>query len=201
LGEGSIAPTEPTADDMAEGEGRVPIRANRRGRAAQDGLAVLQILIVFAIAAVVAGIGIPVYASRAKDVVLEQNMVNLAQQMQRVIVQDEGSSMTDDTSGADVSSALGSSEAGRYMNPVSGSAEIVSQPSPPKAGAAAPAIWITTDPEYAHDVFAATLSSNDSLAGTLLVVLAARGDGTATTVYFVDRQGHCSDRVETLSSF
>jgi hypothetical protein len=61
---------------------------------------------------------------------------------------------------------------------------------------------ITTDPEYAHDVFAATVSSNDSLAGTLLVVLAARGDGTsATDVYFVDRQGRCSDRVETLSSF
>ena len=110
--------------------------------------------------------------------------------------------MTDDTFGADVARALGSSEAGRYVNPVSGSTDIVSQPSPRKAGAAAPAIWITTDPEYAHDVFAATVSGNDSLAGTLLVVLADRGDGTtATDVYFVDRQGHCSDRVETLSSF
>ena len=178
------------------------MRANQRGRTAQDGLAVLQILIVFAIAIVVAGIGIPVYASRAKDVVLEQNMANLKLQIERVMVQDEDASMADDALGADLTRALGNSAAGRYVNPASGSTEIVSQPSPPKAGAAAPAIWITTDPEYAHDVFAATVSSSDSLAGTLLVVLAARGDGTtATDVYFVDRHGHCSDRVETLSSF
>lgn len=177
------------------------MRAKRRGRIAQDGFSVLQILIVFAIAAVVAGIGIPVYASRAKDVVLEQNMANLKQQIERAILQDEDSSMTDDTLGADVTRALGNSEAGRYVNPVSGSTDIVSQPSPPKASAAAPAIWITTDSEYAHDVLAATVSSNDSLAGTLLVVLADRGDGsTVTDVYFVDRQGHCSDRVETVSS-
>jgi len=178
------------------------MRANRRGRTAQDGLAVLQILIVFVMAAGVAGIGIPVYASRAKDVVLEQNTANLKLQIERVIVQDEDASMADDTLGADLTRALGSSAAGRYINPVSGSTDIVSRPSPPKAGAAAPAIWITTNPEYAHNLAAATVSGNDSLAGTLLVALADRGDGTsAADVYFVDRQGHCSDSVETLSSF
>ena len=97
----------------------------------------LQILIVFAIAAVVAGISMPSYASRAKDVVLEQNMANLKQQIERAILQDEDSSMTGDTLGADVTRALGNSEAGRYVNPVSGSTDIVSQPSPPKASAAA----------------------------------------------------------------
>jgi hypothetical protein len=178
------------------------MRANRRGQTAQDGLAVLQILIVFAIAIAVAGIGIPVYASRAKDVVLEQNMANLKLQVERLIVQDEDASMADDTLGADLTRALGNSAAGRYANPVSGSTEILSPSSPPKAGDPAPAIWITTDPEYGHNVFAAKASGNDSLAGTLLVVLADRDDGTAAAdIYFVDRQGRCSDRVETLSSF
>ena len=168
----------------------------------EQGFAVLQMLIVFAIVAAVAGIGLPVYASRAKDVVLGENVENLEMQVKGILAADEDACVAEDAVPAALASALRAGDAGRFVNPLSGSDAVVCQASlPADAGSPAPAVWITDDARYAHEEFAASALTSSGLAGTLVVVFVSHGVETdSIDVFYVDGAGHSSDRVETLAS-
>jgi hypothetical protein len=173
----------------------------------QSGFAVLQLLIVLAIAVAVAAIALPVYASKAKDVVLQQSARNLELQVKSCLalglspefVPDGDADADDDCVSAALSGTLrsGTRSAGRYVNPLSGSTAIVCQPEAPCASAdSRPAVWITDD---ICDAFADSGRANVDLAGTILVVFDHDQDGTnAIEVFYVDRSGHRSADVATL---
>ena len=103
----------------------------------ESGFTVLQLLIVVAIAVAVAAIALPVYASKAKDVVLQQNARSLELQVKSRLalglssdfVPDGGGDPGDDYVSTTLSGALksGGRGAGRYVNPASGSTAIVCQ--------------------------------------------------------------------------
>jgi hypothetical protein len=183
-------------------------RMQRRDR----GFAVLQLLIVCAVAAIVAAIALPVYASRAKDVVLQENTRNLERQVQSCLavgldpafVPDGDRDADDDTLSATLSRVLRSGargDAGRYVNPLTGSTAIICQSAPPcAAGKNRPAVWITDDQDAAHEALAECGRTNAALAGTLLVVFDV-DDGTTTSidVFYVDRDGRPSADAATLT--
>jgi type II secretory pathway pseudopilin PulG len=172
----------------------------------EQGFAVLQMLVVFAIVAAVAGIGLPVYASRAKHVVLEQNVESLEVQVKGLLALDGDAVGDDSCLAAGLARALSASDAGRYVNPLSGSDGIVWQDAlSDRTESGPPAIWITDDSRYAHEGFVASGDTRCRLAGTLLVVLRGR-NGTiavdetiAVDVFYVDGEGRKSTRVETLA--
>jgi type II secretory pathway pseudopilin PulG len=177
------------------------VMTSRRAHGRLHGFTVLQLLIVFAIVAAVAGIGLPVYAARAKDVVLEQNAGSLGLQIRSILALGEGPG--GDVSGvpAELVRALKDGDAGRYVNPVSGDDAVVWQTALPGGdGSAAPAVWITDDARYAHSAFAASAATRSRLAGTLLVVFVdRRGVTSSVDIFSVDGQGRCSQRTEELS--
>ena len=178
-------------------------------RKQEQGFAVLQAIIVFAIVATVAAIALPVYASKAKDVVLLENAQNLELQVKSCLALDLDSDFCPDGDADDgfVSTALGSvlrsraqGDAGRFVNPLTGSSAIVCQSEPPHAsGDTAPAVWITDDKDSAYEALADSDEADASLAGTLLVVFQREEIGTsAIEVFFVDRDGRRSADVATL---
>ena len=168
----------------------------------------LQALIVVVIVAVTAAIALPVYASKAKDAVLQQNAAALKTQVQSFLAQGLDSRFVPDggteAGGGSVSGslarALRSGEAGRFVNPRSGGTAILCQSEPPKGAAQArPAVLITDDRAAAHSALSASGESGD-LAGTLLVVFAGHdGDSDSTEVFFIDPDGRPSTEVATLT--
>jgi type II secretory pathway pseudopilin PulG len=161
---------------------------------------VIQVLIVFAIVGVFAGIAIPVYASRAKDSVLRQNADSLALQVRSYLALDLDPAYiadADKAPGADqddvsttLAAALRSGTAGRYLNPCSGSRTVLCQSEPPtSASGARPAVWITDDPHYAYAQITPSIVTRDQLAGTLLVVFVAQGTTQTIDVFYVNAAG------------
>jgi hypothetical protein len=172
--------------------------ATERMTAGQSGFSVLQFLIVGAIVMAVAAVGYPVYAGRARDLVLEQNQRTLAQQVRCLLSVDADPSAAfapceaDDAGrSAMVSTQLArliGGDAGRYVNPQSSSEEVVCSHALP-AGAPRPAVWVTDEPEFAHAAVAKDGRICPALAGSLLVVFLERSGGGAADVYFVSRSG------------
>jgi type II secretory pathway pseudopilin PulG len=172
----------------------------RTARRGEQGFSVLQLMIVFTVVAVVAGIGLPVYASRARDVVLEQNVGNLELQVKGMLAVDEDAQAGDDALSARLAHALRGGETGRYANPLSGSDAVVCQTSMPAAGSPAPGVWITDDARYAHEDFVASSATRSRLAGTLLVVfMSDEGERSSVDVFYVDSRGRRSNLVGTLA--
>lgn len=159
-------------------------------------LSVLQALIVFAVAGLVAALALPALASQAKTSVLSQNQAALAQQVRAQIALSSDGMVSDA-----LHKGLRSGALGRFVDPISGSAAIVRSASLPARGAEAPpAIWITDDPRYAYAVFSPSDETRAQLAGSLLVVFVNEGSGTTIDVYYVDASGQRSASVETLAA-
>lgn len=174
-------------------------------------LSALQALIVFAVVGLVAALAIPALATQAKTSVLGQNQDALALQVRTQVALGPDATFatyaslpTDDSNAAALSAALSedlrSGAAGRFVNPVSGSAAIVSGAPPASGSAAQPAVWITDDPHYAYAAFRPTEVTSSGLAGTLVVAFAGKGDGTSIDVYYVDARGRRSPSVDTISA-
>ncbi len=164
---------------------------------------VVQALIVFAVVGVFAGIGIPVYASRAKDTVLRQNAESLALQVRSYLALDlspsyvagdaQAAGAAQDAVSTTLAGALRSGTAGRYLNPYSGSRAVLCQSNPPtSANGARPAVWITDDQHYAYAAITRTIVTEDQLAGTLLVVFVTQGATQTIDVFYVDAAGERS---------
>jgi type II secretory pathway pseudopilin PulG len=160
----------------------------------------IEVLIVFAIVGVFAGIAIPVYASRAKDAVLRQNADSLALQVRSYLALDLAPAYVadgDPAAGASqnavstaLAAALRSGSAGRFLNPYSGSRTVLCQSEPPtSARGARPAVWITDDPHYAYDAITCSTVTKDQLAGTLLVVFVTQGTTETVDVFYIDAAG------------
>ncbi len=186
---------------------------------------VLQLLIVVAIAAVIAGIALPRYISGAKGTALIRNMGTLELQVKSLAAlgldptfmphpDRLASASSGDSAGASQAAATTSisvalattlrqgavGDAGRFVNPVSHSTDIACQSAPPwSTGQARPAVWITDDEEYVHSALSAG-DQRDGLAGTLLVVFRQGGsDAGAIDVYFVNCAGQPTPKVATLA--
>ena len=185
---------------------------------------VLQLLIVVAIAAAVAGIALPRYISGAKDTTLVRNLGTLELQVKSLAALDLDPSFKPDpdrlasanvgdspdsqaAATSSISVALATAlrkgvggDAGRFVNPVSHSTAVVCQSAPPwSSGEAQPAVWITDDEEYVYEARSAG-GKRDCLAGTLLVVFHEDGPDAGTIdVYGVDSAGQTAPRVATLA--
>jgi len=179
-------------------------------RRSDSGFAVVQTLIVFAIAGIVAAIAIPVYATRAKDSVLQQNAGSLVLQVKGCVALDLDPAYVDDdghvrnsdgdadnnlsTTIARALRAPGAGSWGHYVNPLSGSDRILCQTaSPTSAGDLRPAVWITDDQRYAFAAIGASDTMRNQLAGTLLVVFTTSGGRpSALDIFYVDDAGQRS---------
>jgi hypothetical protein len=173
---------------------------------------VLQLLIVCAIAAAVAALAIPAFGVQARKSVLRQNAETLALQVKSdlafdldVVYDADGDTAVAGDDGLRalsmaLSGALRSGDAGRFVNPFSGSRAIVcAAESPASSALARPAVWITDDQHYAYMQFNSSAVTRSQLAGTLVVALVTR-DGVGTVdVYFVDGAGERSPDAAALA--
>jgi type II secretory pathway pseudopilin PulG len=196
-------------------EQEATMRRQTEGRHGGSGFVVLPTLIVFAIVGVVAAIGLPVYASGAKDTVLRQNVRTLevelksqaALDLEPSFVADDGqatgSSVAQGHAVLAIAKAIRASDNGcvrRFANPFSGSRAIVCQATPQVSGRGSqPAIWITDDQRYAYGAFVPSASIKGQLAGTLLVVVGEGGSQGAIQIFYVDDAGQRSSTLATLS--
>jgi type II secretory pathway pseudopilin PulG len=182
----------------------------------QTGFAVVQTLIVAAIAALVVAIGIPVYAARAKDSVLRQNAATLELELKSYLaVGLDATYVGDDEPGAragaddersasevfaEALSGHGDGTSAYYVNPLNGSRAIVCQTTlPATAGGTPPAVWITDDERYAFAAFTASPTTKSRLRGTLMIVFIGVGGRTSgIEVFYVDAAGKKSATATTL---
>lgn len=182
-------------------------------RGADTGFAVVQALIVFAIAGIIAAIAIPVYAMKAKDSVLQQNAGSLVLQVKGCVALDLNRAyVADDDQVTDANGSLsttiaralrapGAGSWGHYVNPLTGSDEVLCQTaSPTSAGDVRPAVWITDDQRYAYAAFSASATTRNQLAGTLLVIFNITGGRTsAVDMFYVDGAGQRSATAAALA--
>jgi hypothetical protein len=187
--------------------GRRASRSNARG-----GFSRVQLLISVTIAVAFVALAIPVYAARAKESVLQQNVRSLELEIRSYLaldleatfppggaagsaVADKAAEDDDRSAGYVITRALSAGDrgsSGYYLNPLSGSRAIVSRTLPPTsaAGTSRPAVWITDDQRYAHTAFSASSSTRRRLAGTLMVVfLTHAGRVSGIDIFYVDSAG------------
>lgn len=190
-------------------------QAPRNGNMA--GFAVVQAMIVFAIAALVVAVAVPVYAARAKESVLRENARTLQLEVASYLALDldatyvadnetvAGARADAERSASEViARALGGSEAGLsgyYVNPFGGSRAVVCQTAlPPTAGGTPPAVWITDDPRYAYAAYTASPTTKSRLRGTLMIAFITRSGRTSgIEVFYVDAAGQRSPTATTLA--
>ena len=181
------------------------------------GFAVVQAMIVFAIAALVVAIAVPVYAARAKESVLRENARTLELEVKSYLALDldatyvadnetvAGAGTDDKRSASEViARALVGPEAGLsgyYVNPLGGSRAVVCQTAlPSTAGGTPPAVWITDDPRYAYGAYTASPTTKSRLRGTLMIVFVTRSGRTSgIEVFYVDAAGERSPTATTLA--
>ena len=173
---------------------------------------VLQALIVFAVAGLVAALAIPAFAAQAKTSVLRQNQVALALQVRtNVVLADDTTPAPDaspptgtsaaDAITSDLSAGQRSTADGRYLNPFSASSALVCDGVPPVARAMArPAVWITDDANYAYAAFRPSRLTSSRLAGSLVVATVEKGGTTTIDIYYIDGHGRRSPNVETIAT-
>jgi type II secretory pathway pseudopilin PulG len=173
--------------------------------------AALETLVVFAVVAIIAAVAIPVYAARARESVLQQNAHGMAQEIRGKLALDFDSTYVAESGLAEadgddaglsteLARALHSAEAGRYVNPLSGSAAVVCETAlPASANGAPPAVWITDDQSYAYGNFNASATTTRYLRGTLVVVfITHEGRTSCLEVFYVDAAGKRSSAATVL---
>lgn len=183
----------------------------------QIGFAVIQTLIVAAIAAIVVAVAVPVYAARAKESVLRENAKTLELEVKSYLALDldatyvadnetvAGAGTDDERSASEViAQALGGPGDGisaYYVNPLGGSRAIVCQTAlPSTAGGTPPAVWITDDQRYAYGAFTASPTTKSRLRGTLMIVFISHSGRTSgIEVFYVDAAGERSPIATTLA--
>jgi F0F1-type ATP synthase membrane subunit c/vacuolar-type H+-ATPase subunit K len=186
----------------AKQEAAMTRRSPRRG--ADAGFAVVQTLVVIAIAGLVAALAIPAYAARAKESVLRQNTATLELEVKSYLA--AGLDDSDDAANASavIAHALGGPRGGIspwYVNPLCGSRSVVSQTAlPAGAGGVPPAVWITDDQGYAFGAFTASPTTKSRLRGTLMIVsIVHDGRTSGIEVFYVDAAGHRSPTATTIA--
>jgi hypothetical protein len=168
-------------------------------------LAVLETLVVFAVVASIAAVAMPAYAARARESVLKQNALSLVQVVRGEVALDRASAYVPDDETAEAGSAEGSlstelagallsGDAGRYVNPLSGSTTVVCETAlPSTTSGIPPAVWITDDQSYAYSAFNASATTTKCLRGTLLIVFITHDGRTGCLeVFHVDAAGRRS---------
>jgi type II secretory pathway pseudopilin PulG len=174
-------------------------------------LAVLEALIVFAVLAIIVAVAVPAYAARARESVLQQNAQSLAQNVRGELALDidsayvpedemaEGRSAVASLSTA-LSGALRSGDAGRYVNPLGGSATVVCETAlPSSSNDRPPAVWITDDQSYAYSAFTASATTTRYLRGTIVIVfITHEGRTGCLEVFYVDAAGKRSSTASVL---
>ena len=173
-------------------------------RRSDAGFAVVQTLVVIAIAGIVAAMAIPVYAARAKESVLRQNTSTLELEVKSYLA--AGLDATDDKVSASefIAHALGGPEGGIspwYVNPLCGSRAVVCQTALPASAAdVPPAVWITDDQQYAYASFTASPATKSRLRGTLMIVsIVHDGRTSGVEVFYVNAAGHRSPTATTIA--
>lgn len=177
-------------------------RSPRRGSNA--GFAVVQTLVVIAIAGIVAALAIPVYAARAKESVLRQNAATLELEVKSYLAAGRDDSDDQVSASEFLAHALGGPREGIsawYVNPFCGSRAVVFQTAVPAGtGGAPPAVWITDDQRYAYASFTASPATKSRLRGTLMVVsIVHDGRTSGVEVFYVDAAGHRSPTATTIA--
>jgi F0F1-type ATP synthase membrane subunit c/vacuolar-type H+-ATPase subunit K len=116
-------------------------------RRTEAGFAVVQTLVVLAIAGIVAAIAIPVCAARAKESVLRQNTATLELEVKSYLAAGLDDSDDEVSASEIIAHALcgpGSGVSAWYVNPLCGSRAVVFQTAlPAGTGGVPPAVWIT----------------------------------------------------------
>jgi Tfp pilus assembly protein FimT len=173
--------------------------------------AVLEALIVFAVLAIIVAVAAPAYAARARESVLQQNAHGLAQEVRGEVALGVDSAYLSEvgltaagSAEASLSTALAgalrSGDAGRYVNPLSGSATVVCETAlPSSSNGRPPAVWITDDQSYAYSAFTASATTTRYLRGTLMIVFITREGRTGCLeVFYVDAAGKRSSTATVL---
>jgi competence protein ComGC len=173
--------------------------------------AAVEALIVFAVLAMVVAVAVPAYAARAKESLLQQNAHSLAQVVRGEATLDldtdyalEGGLAAAGSAEASLSTDLArtllSGDAGRYVNPLSGSATVLCETAlPSSSDASPPAVWITDDQSYAYSAFNASATTTRYLRGTLLIVFITHdGRTNCLEVFYVDAAGKRSSTATVL---
>jgi type II secretory pathway pseudopilin PulG len=199
------------SDDVCRKEAGT-MGGQRRTVESGGGFCVLQLLVVAAVVAVVAGIALPVCASRAKDAVLSENMRTLETAVKYQLALDADAEAVAGLEAAEAPGADGpwaslvaalqrDHRPGHgFVNPLSGSTAIVCQSGPTSAtGLARPAVWITGDDETALEALR-DAGRHQDLAGTLVVLFHHEGGSDAVDIFFVDRDGRRSADVATVTT-
>lgn len=185
-------------------------------RRTDTGFAVVQALIVFAIAGIVAAMAIPVYAARAKESVLRENAQTLELEVKSYLALDldatyvadsatvAGAGMDQRSASLVIAQALrgrGDRTSAYYVNPLGGSRAIVCQTTlPSTAGDTPPAVWITDDQRYAYAAFTASPTTKSRLRGTLMIVfISESGRTSGIEVFYVDAAGQRSPTATVLA--
>lgn len=188
--------------------------SGRRGTTRRgSGFRALQFLVVAAVVAVVAGVGLPVYAARAKDVVLSQNMhtletvvkcqLELTADGQPVAGAGIGSAGNETLVSSALLTALrdGNLPGRGFVNPLSGSSAVVFRSGQASTAVCMrPAVLIALDDGAAGEAFRGA-GTHEELAGTIVVlVLEQGGPGLSVAIFVVDRDGHRSADVVMLAT-
>jgi len=173
-------------------------------RRTDAGFAVVQTLVVLAIAGIVAAMAIPVYAARAKESVLRQNAATLELEVKSYLAAGLDDSDGEENASAVIAHALcgpGAAISAWYVNPLCGSRAVVSQTAlPAGAGGVPPAVWITDDQRYAHASFTASPTTKRRLRGTLMVVsITHDGRTSGVEIFYVDASGRRSPTATTIA--
>ena len=173
--------------------------------------AVLEAFIVFAVVAIIVAVAVPAYAARARESVLQQNVQSLAQEVRGEVafdldcayVAEEGlaaAGSAQESLSTNLTRTLRSGEAGRYVNPLSGSSTIVSESAlPSSTDGRPPAVWITDDQSYTYGAFNASATTTRYLRGTLVIAFITHdGRTSCLEVFFVDAAGKRSSAATVL---
>ena len=196
----------PSASPMsavtAKREAAMARRSRRRGSDA--GFAVVQTLVVLAIAGIVAAMAIPVYAARAKESVLRQNAATLELEVKSYLAAGLDDRDGEANASAVIAHALcgpGAGISAWYVNPLCGSRAVVCQTAlPAGTGSVPPAVWITDDQGYAFGEFTASTTTKSRLRGTLMIVsIVHDGRTSGVEVFYVDAAGHRSPTSTTIA--
>ncbi len=173
-------------------------------RRTDAGFAVVQTLVVIAIAGIVAALAIPAYAARAKESVLRQNTATLALEVKCYLAADLDDSDDEASASEFLAHALCGPRGGAspwYINPLCGSRAVVFQTAlPAGAGGVPPAVWITDDQRYAFRAFTASPTTKSRLRGTLMIVsIVHDGRSSGVEVFYVDAAGRRSPTATTIA--
>jgi hypothetical protein len=159
---------------------------------------ILELVVITVVAAAVAALAIPAFAAKARQTVLHENGDTLALQLRSHLVLDEDPCALE----ADLQRDLRSGELGSFVNPYSGSAEILCDDDVREGTAPArPAVLFTSDQRYARAALKTSATTVSELAGTLIVCLVTRDGALTADVGFVRADGTAAPCASVSAAF